>query len=212
MIDLVKARVEVAEATMMNNLSLDVYSDGTADGGKQINGLQALVSTGPNTGMVGAINRSSYAFWRNQLETGTAALTSSTIVPAMNQLWVKQVRNMDKPDLIASGNGFYTAYLESLQDNQRFTDKKTAGAGFQNVMFISAPVVLDGGLGGACPTDRMYFLNCKYLHWRPHSDRNMVPISPDRHSTNQDATIKLIGWAGNLTMSNASLQGVLRNP
>ena len=106
----------------------------------------------------------------------------------------------------------YTAYLESLQDNQRFTDKKTAGAGFQNVMFISAPVVLDGGLGGACPTDRMYFLNCKYLHWRPHSDRNMVPISPDRHSTNQDATIKLIGWAGNLTMSNASLQGVLRNP
>jgi hypothetical protein len=28
---------------------------------------------------------------------------------------------------------------------------------------------------------------------------------------NQDAIYKIIGWAGNMTMSNASLQGVLVN-
>jgi hypothetical protein len=40
----------------------------------------------------------------------------------------------------------------------------------------------------------------------------MVPLNPDRFATNQDATVKLLAFAGNLTMSNASLQGVLINP
>jgi hypothetical protein len=56
----------------------------------------------------------------------------------------------------------------------------------------------------------MYFLNTNYVHYRPHSDRNMVPLDPDRFSVNQDAMVKLIGWAGNMTLSNARLQGVLR--
>jgi hypothetical protein len=37
----------------------------------------------------------------------------------------------------------------------------------------------------------------------------MVPLDPDRFSVNQDAMIRLIGWAGNMTLSNAFLQGVL---
>ena len=56
----------------------------------------------------------------------------------------------------------------------------------------------------------MYFLNCKYIFLRPHSSRNMVPLGEDRFATNQDAMVKLIGWMGNLCMSNASLQGVLQ--
>jgi hypothetical protein len=51
--------------------------------------------------------------------------------------------------------------------------------------------------------------NTKYLHWRPHARRNMVPLDPDRFSVNQDAMIRLMGWAGNMTLSNAFLQGVL---
>jgi hypothetical protein len=37
----------------------------------------------------------------------------------------------------------------------------------------------------------------------------MVPLDPNRFSINQDAMIKLIGWAGNLTLSNRFLQGVI---
>jgi hypothetical protein len=39
--------------------------------------------------------------------------------------------------------------------------------------------------------------------------RNFVPIGGERQSINQDAIVKLYGWAGNLTCSNASLQGIL---
>jgi hypothetical protein len=52
-------------------------------------------------------------------------------------------------------------------------------------------------------------LNTKYIHWRPHARRNMVPLDPDRFSINQDAMIRLIGWAGNMTLSNGFLQGSL---
>jgi hypothetical protein len=55
----------------------------------------------------------------------------------------------------------------------------------------------------------MYFVNTNYLFFRPHSDRNMVPIGGDRQSVNQDAIVKLIGWAGNLTASGLQFNGVL---
>jgi hypothetical protein len=70
-------------------------------------------------------------------------------------------------------------------------------------------VVCDGLIGGGAPANTMYFLNTNYLYFRPHRDRNFVPIGDDRQSSNQDAMVKLIGFMGNMTMSNASLQGVL---
>ena len=77
------------------------------------------------------------------------------------------------------------------------------------MMFNSAEVVLDGGIGGSSPSHRMYFLNTDYLSWCPHRDKNMVPLDKGRYSTDQDAMVKLILWAGNLCASNRKLQGVL---
>jgi len=206
-IDLLEGRIENAEMTMANGLSTDIYSDGLADGGKQINGLQQLVADSPGTGTVGGINRANWEFWRNQ--TQTAGITSSNVLAQMQSAWVKQVRNRDRPDLIVADNNMYQLYWGALTDLQRFTDRRMAGAGFQNLLFVDAPVVLDGGMGGGAPTKKMYFLNTRYLFWRPHRDRNMVPLEADRFAVNQDAMVRLIAWAGNMTMSNASLQGVL---
>ena len=209
MIDLLESRIGNAEKTMMNNLSGDIFSDGTADGGKQINGLQALVSTTPTTGTVGGINRANFAFWRNQTQAGVLANISTTIQEQMRNLFVKQVRNMDKPDLIIGDNVTYSNYWGSVQDLQRFTNPDMAQLGFRALKFETADVINGGGIGGDVPANTMYFLNTMNIHWRPHADRNMVPLDPDRFATNQDAMVKLIGWAGNLTLSNASLQGVL---
>ena len=56
-IDLLESRIGNAERTITNNIALDIYSDGTADGGRQIGGLQLLVAANPaNT--VGGINAS----------------------------------------------------------------------------------------------------------------------------------------------------------
>ena len=213
MIDLLDARIEVAESTFKNNLSNDVYSDGTASGGKQITGLQAQVDTTPATGTVGGINAANYSFWRNQVQpsSGTLSLSDTNIEGAMRALWLKCCRNNDKPDLITADNEAYGHFWASMTERQRFTGStgKMAKTGWPSMMFNTAEVVLDGGIGGSSPAHRMYFLNTDYLTWNPHRDRNMVPLNQDRYSTNQDALVKLIVFAGNLCASNRRLQGVL---
>ena len=129
----------------------------------------------------------------------------------MNRVYVQLVRGTERPDLIVADNTYWRAYLESLQAIQRISDDKMAQAGFMNLKYMDADVVLDGGFGGAAPANHMYFLNTDYLFYRPHRERDMVPLNPDRYATNQDAVVKLIGWAGNMTMSNAFLQGVLKD-
>jgi hypothetical protein len=55
-IDLLESRISNAERTLTNNIALDCYSDGTADGGRQIGGLQAARSKTPTSGVVGGID------------------------------------------------------------------------------------------------------------------------------------------------------------
>lgn len=129
----------------------------------------------------------------------------------MNEVYLNISRNTDHPDLIVADNNYFKLYWASLQQIQRITNPKLGEAGFQNVKFMNADVVFDGGLGGNCPVNHMYFINSDYIHYCPHRDRNMVPLDPDRFSTNQDAVVKLLGWAGNMTLSNAQLQGVLKD-
>ncbi len=210
-IDLLEARIKNAEKTMLNNLSTGVYSDGTGTGGKQIGGLQLLVSDA-GTGTVGGINSTTYPFWQNQVYDFSAngvAASALTIQDAMNSLYLATSRNRDAVDLIVADNTYFGYYWKSLQAIQRVTDDKLASAGFQTLKFMGADVVYDGGFAGSAPSAHMYFLNTNYIKFRPHRDRNMVPMNPDRFSVNQDAMVKLIGWAGNMTCSNRSLQGVI---
>jgi hypothetical protein len=233
MINLLEARIGNGERTFENNLSNDCYSNGTADGGKQIGGLQLLVADTATSGTVGGISRSTWPFWQNNVQSfATAGLTpgAATMQTMMNRTWLLQVRQADRPDLAIADNTFFRYYWESLQAIQRITNERMGEAGYANLKFMDCDVVFDGGFqgvaagqgtgvidgaghtwtsGSGAPANHMYFLNTEYIFFRPHRERDMVPLDPDRFSVNQDAMVKLIGWAGNVTMSNAFLQGVL---
>jgi len=218
MIDLIEARVDTAEDTFWNQMSAAVYSDGTGWGGKQINGLALLVSKTPTSGVVGGIDRSSQVWWRNvavNANTDTrGVVTSSNIQSYMNSTTIQLKRNSDGVDLIVADNNYYLAYLNSLQAIQRITDDKgTAGIGFTSLKYYGAgksvDVVLDGGKNGQIPSNTMYFINSDYLFYRPHSARNFKVIGGDRTNINQDAIVRIMAWAGNMTIANPSLQAVL---
>lgn len=212
-IDLLEGRVKVAEASMMNLLASGVYSDGTGAGGKQITGLDAAVPVNPAAGVYGSIDRATWAFWRSKTTTAGAALTKDTVQGAWNTMWASLVRGSDRPDLIVVDNAMWGIYLASLQAQQRFTGTDTAKLGFPTLQYMDADVLLDGGIGGFATANTAYFLNTKYLFWRPHSQRNMVPLSPNRrYAINQDAEVQIIAWAGNMTCSGAQFQGRLISP
>jgi hypothetical protein len=209
---LLEARINNAEKTMRNRMAAAVYGDGTAASGKAIGGLGLLVSD-TGTGVVGGIDAGVWTFWKNLKYSATtdggAAATSSNMLGYMNTMWLSLVRGTDKPDLIVTDNAFYMNYWSALLPQQRFTSSDMAQAGFESLKYMSADVVFDGGMGGACPVDHMYFLNTDYIYLRPHTDRQYVPLNPDRYTNNQDAFVKLIGWAGNMTTSGRRFQGVM---
>ena len=216
-IDLLEGRISVAEAQLLNQISAGVYSDGTGNGGKDITGLQAAISTSPSSGTYGGIPRATWTFWRNiafsSATDGGSAATAANIQSYMNRVAVQLVRGVDRPDMVVADNNYYRYFLESMQAIQRVQSEDSAAAGFTSLKYMGAglncDVYLDGGIGGSIPANTMYFINSKYIFFRPHRDRNFVPIGGDRQSVNQDAIVRLIGWAGNLCTSGAQFQGVL---
>lgn len=214
-IDLLEARMNVAEATMANLIAAGIYADGTGNGGKEIGGLNLLVPLDPTTGVAGGIDRQNWNFWRSKIfaavATGGAATTPSNIQGYMNTLWASLVRGQDRPDLIVVDNAYWGFYMASLQSMQRFTSTDDAKLGFVSIKYMDADVVLDGGIGGFDPAKTMFMLNTKYLFLRPHSQRNFVSLSPgQRVSVNQDAAVSILAWAGNLTMSGGQFQGRMK--
>jgi hypothetical protein len=137
-------------------------------------------------------------------------LTTATVGPAMNAMWASLVRGMDRPNLILVDSLFWGVYTASLQALQRFSGTQSAGLGFPSLKFMDADVVMDGGIGGFATARTAYFLNTKFLHYRPHTDRDMVPLAPNkRYAINQDAEVQILAWAGNLTSSGLQFQGRL---
>lgn len=218
-IDLLDGRMMVAEAQLANRISQDIYLDGTGNSGKNITGLGAAVPDAPSTGTYGGINRVNFSFWRSAkfsgVTDGGSATSASNIQSYMDALAVQLIRGTDKPDLIVCDNNYYKLYLQSLQSIQRISDggNSSVGAGFASLKYYGAgmasDVILDGGIGNDATANHMWFLNTKYMMFRPHADRNFVPIGGERQAVNQDAIVKLIGFAGNLTSSGPQFCGVL---
>jgi len=213
-IDLLDGRMQVSEARLLNRISGDLYLDGTGNGGKNITGLGAAIPDVATTGVYGGIDRANWTFWRPTVTSGTT-VTALNILGLMTSTAIQLVRGTDKADLIIADNNFYSLYVQALQAIQRITSEESGAAGFASLKFYgggtSADVVLGGGVGGQATSNHMFFLNTDYIFFRPHKDRNFVPIGGERQAINQDAVVKLLGWAGNLTCSNQQLQGLLKN-
>lgn len=214
LIDLVKSKLTQTERTFMNGHSADVYSDGTGSGGKQLTGLQSHLSDDPTTGTIGGINRATYTWARHNyyrgVTDGGAAVSAANIVTYMNRLFADCCRGSDKPSLIVADDTYFNFYEDAVQSIQRISSDKEGGFGFPTVYYKGIPVVLDGGYNGSAPSAHMYFIDTSAIKYRPHKDRNIVPLDPGRKvSTNQDAFVMTIAWAGNLTGMRYFTSGVL---
>lgn len=218
-IDLLDGRMQVAEAQLLNRIGGDIYLDGTGNAGKNITGLAAAVPVTATSGTYGGIDRAVWSFWQtvsySGVTNGGAAVSAANIGAYLTALTIQMVRGTDKTDLIVMDNNYFQFYVNSLQSIQRIQSEGSgaAGAGFATLKFYgggsTCDVVLDGGIGTACTASRAWALNTKYIFFRPHRDRNFVPIGGERQAVNQDAIVKLIGWAGNLTTSGSKFQGLL---
>jgi len=196
-INLLEAKIMQAEESMRESFNQMFFADGTGNSSKDWNGLGNLVESG-NT--VGGINSSTYTWWQSKEENTSAALTLAQMSSLYNSVSVGN----DHPDLLLTTQTLFEKYEALLQPNLRYTDTKTADAGFQNLLFKAAPVMYDVH----CTAGVFYMLNSKYLTLVGHSGKWFSQtsfISPE----DVDARYALIMCYGNLTVRNRAKQGKL---
>ena len=198
-INLLEAKIMQAEESMREGFNTMFFADGTGNSGKDWNGLGNLIEA---SGTVGGINRATAGneYWQSYEQNTAGALTLAQMATAYNTVSVGN----DHPDLILTTQTLFEKYEALLQPQLRYTDTKTADAGFQNLLFKAAPVVFDA----AAPTGNMYFVNSKYLTLVGHSGK-WFQQTPFVRPENLDARYALIMCYGNLTCRNASKQGKL---
>lgn len=221
-IDLLDARMEIAEGELMNLCNYALFGDGTGGGGKYFDGLQKIVADDPTTSTsVGSINQATWSFWQNTIVDASVesiSPSSTTIQQLMNLAAVRTVRGSDGPNLAIADSVYFTYFMESLQAIQRITSDADAAAGFTALQYNGTgrriTVYMGDGMtfdtnGTGMPASHMYFLNTKYMKWRPHSRRNFSPMGGDRVPVNQDGLVKYMGVAGNLTCNGRKFQCVI---
>lgn len=186
MINLVKARTDVAIATASNNMSADVYSDGAA--ANQIGGLAHLI-TSDGTGTVGGIAAGTYTYWKNKFQELSAPTTYATVRNEMTSIYLSLVRGTDKPDIIVSTHDLYKVLDGGMSDLQRYASAKTGEMGFTAMMFKDVPIIFDSDATNFATTgERQYFLNTKYLFLFAHPEADWTQ-DDERVPVNQDAIV-----------------------
>jgi len=217
-IDVFDAYIDAAERSLSDTMDAAIYSDGTANGGKQLTGFKTAIPVITNTGVYGGIDRApaANAIWRTQTFDAQTAFTAigtqvnaTTIRPFLNAIMTKQSRGRDYADLLLMSPEHYAAYDAATVAIQRQTNETSLGKlGFTALEYIGggkrAEIVLDGGIGSNMDANTTLGLNTDSLRLRYHPSRNfdklfdgqgMMPID-------KDAIAQFIGFMGELTQVN----------
>lgn len=213
-IDLVKEKVENAQAALADNLATALHADGTGNSSKDFLGLQALVATAPATGTVGGINRATNAWWRNRSNAdlgdnpATTANTTSFAAKGIDYIdemliIVGRGPGRKQPHLIYTTELLALAHKREIRTHDRITNKRLADLGFKNIEHEGVPVVHSeysrAGL--------IYFLNFDFLQL--YILKKMFEMGKEIEPSDQDGITKKILTYGNLVVRAPRKQGVL---
>lgn len=177
------------------NWDREMHLDGQQDA-KACPGLDLLVSTTPNVGVIGGIDAANALYWRNNANLAISTASAGNLTEEMEQTW-RACRTFGKssPDFMPCGSAFYDAYRKDAKDtiNRQVISKSMGGddldTAVENLYFHGKLLVwdpsfdeLDTLLGVITYpwAKRCYFLNSKHIKLRPFKGRWMVKHTPAR--------------------------------
>jgi hypothetical protein len=216
LMDVLDSYMAAAERALEDAMDVGLYSDGTANGGKQITGLATAIPIVNNSGIYGGLDRVN-AIWQTKVYDANAApftsigtqVLGTTIRPMLNIIMTKQSRGKDYADLLIMSPEHYAAYDAATLAIQRQTNETSLGKlGFSALEYIGggkrAEIVLDGGIGSNMPANTTFGINTDSLRLRYHPSRNFDKIfdGDGMMPIDKDAIAQFIGWMGELTMTN----------
>jgi hypothetical protein len=204
-INLLEAKTTQAEKSLKKIMDVAAFANG-GDSAVALNGLAQLVDIDPTADTIGGIDRSAAdnAWWRNNSTTSVGSFAAGGLAAMRTMFNNCSDQGTDNPDIIITTQAVYEYYEKLLQVQERFSDAKTADAGFQNLKFKNETIMWDSN----CTAGYMYFLNSAYLNLMVHSGCDFI-TTPFITPVDQDAKSAKYLWMGNLCSSNMARQGVL---
>ena len=233
-ISLLKAKIDQAEMSLQDAMNTMLYGDGTGNSSKDWLGLKNFVGligdaadsyANATNNTVGGIttNTTDNAWWRNRSVSAgtdqTAPFDSTedkTLLGSMSRIYNLCTKGKIKPEFVLTSQAVWERYESALQPQLRYQSTKSADAGFENLLYKSAPVMWDEDIAGNSTLNATntasgnvaYFLNSKFLKLKVHSDVWMK-ATPMEKPHGQDARYSQILSYGNLTCNNRRFQGLL---
>ena len=192
-VDLMKAKIKNLEKSMRKKLAESLH---TAQTGEAINGLPDIVST---TSTLHGIAVADAAWWVAAYADATAEPLS---VSRMNTAYYTVSDGAEHVDLVDAAQAMYEKYESLVAPQLRFRDSRTADAGFENLKFHNAIMVLDKN----CTAGVVYFLITDYLYLAVVKDRQFHAF-PAVSANNSITDVVKVVFYGNLMTSNRRYQG-----
>jgi len=188
--DIVTNEVNNAKTTIQDLLGTALYTDGTGNASKDIDGFIAAIDAGSNVATYAGIARGTYTWWVSGYTTWTSTPVS---LYALQKVTGARTDGSIKPDYLFTSQAIYDKFYEIVLPMQRQQNDGMARAGFDNIMINGRTMVVDSHCGA---TD-IWVVNSNYLSMVTAKGRNFS-MEPFQKPTNMDARISRILWAGNL--------------
>lgn len=215
-VSLLEAKTMQAEQTLKNKISTMLFAESLA-AATDWQGLGILIGDHNSTvTSVGGINCTTAGneYWRSIVRDKTAVLFANVDVRS----FVAEASNSasdsgtDRIDAVFTAQDVFELYESQLTPQVRYSDVKSANAGFQNLMVQGVPMYWDFD----CPAGTIYGVNSKYLGFVGHTARwfKQSPFSAglsgntasahasSGNASTVDARYSVITAYGNMTVRN----------
>lgn len=203
-INFVTAKQDKAIMDLMDKISSQLFSDGSGNDTKDIDGLAAAVNNATGFQYYLNIDRSANPWWQAQV----FAPSSATALSAGNMatIYNSATTDLEQPNLHVTTKAAKGLYEALITPGERLVDDFVGNLGFDNVAYKGKPMVEDSH----CPAGYMYMLNLERLRLVIHKDRNFT-FRDFNEPVDQDVQIGVWLCRLNLECQKPAAQGVLNN-
>ena len=206
-LNLLQDKMEEARDALRDLMTAQIFSDGTGNNGKDIDGLAVAIDDGTNYDLYAGISRSENPWWRAQYrDLGGTAPTLKDV----GQMITRCSDGNDQVSLVVTTPEIWDHFESLIMDKTNWFKpeaERVADAGFPTIRYRGVDIVYDR----ACPQGTIWFLNSRHLRLRPHVEYVNFKDTGWKKPINQDAAVMQIFWYGNLTLSMPRRVGKIVN-
>lgn len=194
MVKLIMTKMKNIQKSIRDQMGEDVYS--SAADSNSILGLGNLFNTTTST-TYGGIAEDDMASWAANVVTDALTMGFKALQQIRRTASTNQ--NMEgKPNLYITTETLRDGYERTLQVQARYKDQKLLDAGFDNVLFGSAPVVADD----KATSGYVEGLNTRNIKLKTHPDFAFTPPKWEYDKEEPDYWVANTRWIGQLVTSD----------